>query len=370
MGRGIRYRLAQPDLPGYEEVEPLWREVFESGRLTAGPRVEALEQAIAELCGVRHVVAVANCTLGLQLAMGLWPPGEVVMPAFAFVATAQAAAWAGHRPVFVECHGETFTVCPEAVAAAVRAETRAICAVNVFGMPPELDRLTEVAAAAQVPLVIDSAQGLGARWRGRPVGGFGAVEVFSLSPAKVLTGVEGGLLTTDDADLAERLRAMRDYGRPRGSVAPGLGVNGRLSELHAALALVGRPRLEGHVAYRRRLWEVYREALAPVAGVQLQRETSGGWGNATFFVVVFASASMRERVERRLLEEGVETRRHFWPPLHRFPSAEVWGARVSGALTETERLSAGALALPLHVGLREEDCAEIAGLVRSAVSGG
>lgn len=364
----VRFQLAQPDLPAWEELEPSWREVVESGRLTAGAQVASLEAAVARSCGVAHCVAVANCTLGLQMAMGLFAPGEVILPAFAFVATAQSVAWARHRPVFVDCDPSTFTVSPEEVAAAVTAETRAICAVNVFGVPPDMDALREVGRRAGVPVVVDSAQGLGSRWGGVPVGGLGTIEVFSLSPAKVVTGAEGGLLTTDDAALAARLRAMGDYGRlPDGEVPTALGTNGRMSELHAALAGACLGRLEAHVAHRRRLAEVYRRSLEDVQGLRWQVEGPRAWSNATFFVIVVESEVRRAQLGAWLEARGIETRRYFWPALHRHPSFGLWGGRTSGSLERTEALSAGGLALPLHRGLSEADCEEIAEAVREGL---
>ncbi|MES4785175.1 MAG: DegT/DnrJ/EryC1/StrS family aminotransferase, partial [Nitrospiraceae bacterium] len=146
-------------------------------------------------------------------ALGLRPGSEVIVPSFTFAATAQALLWNGLIPVFCDCLPGTCTLDPRDVERTLSPFTTAICAVTVYGLPPDIDALSDVGRHAGGPVYFDSAQGLGATYRGRALGVWGACEVFSLSPTKVVTAVEGGLITTNDAELADRVRAMRDYGK-------------------------------------------------------------------------------------------------------------------------------------------------------------
>ena len=181
-----------------------------------GGVVREFEAEVCRLTGARHAVAFSSCTAGLMLApkaMNLPSGGEVIVPSFTFAATAQALAWNSLVPVFCECLPGTLALDPEDVMRNITPKTVAICPVCIFGLPPDINELLEVGRRKGIPVYFDSAQGLGATYKGRQAGGFGVAEVFSLSPTKVVTAVEGGLVTTNDDELADRLRAMRDYGK-------------------------------------------------------------------------------------------------------------------------------------------------------------
>ena len=202
------YPIIRPTLPPFAEVEPALRQIWDSGMLTNSANVRELEALVADYCGVDHCVATANCTSGLILvgkALGL-NGGEVILPSFTFAATGHAIVWNGCEPVFVESRYEDFNIDPEAVRAAITPRTVAICAVHVFGLPAQMEILTAIAQEHGLHLYCDAAQALGAVHQGRKVGGFGDAEVFSMSPTKVVTAGEGGLITTNDSGLAERLR--------------------------------------------------------------------------------------------------------------------------------------------------------------------
>src|SRR5262245_35094563 len=246
------------------------RPSYEQGILTNGPLVRDLEARVADRLGVADVVAVASCTAGLMLTIQalVRPNHPVLMPSFTFAATAHAAAWAGTVPRFAECGTDDFLL--DLGDAATRLDgSAAIVATHVFGAPCHPERV-EALAAASIPVVFDAAHAFGATRRGRPVGGFGAAEVFSLSPTKVLVAGEGGLVTTDDAAPAEQVRIGRDYGNPGTYDTTFAGLNARLSEFHAAMALESLSELDEHLARRRQLVATYRAGLAAVPGVRPQ----------------------------------------------------------------------------------------------------
>src|SRR5688500_4255747 len=227
--------LVRPTIADIPRLTDRLGDVLASGMLTNGPTVRRLEEAVVERCGVAHAVAVASCTSGLMLTyQALGVTGRVLMPSFTFAASAHAVVWAGGTPLFADVDAATMTLDPEAAEELV-SEAAAVSATHVYGRPCEVEALQALADAAGLPLVYDAAHALGSSRRGRPIGGFGTVEVFSLSPTKVAVAGEGGLVTTNDAALAEAVRLGRDYGNPGNYDCRFPGLNARMSELHATV---------------------------------------------------------------------------------------------------------------------------------------
>jgi len=283
-------------------------------------------------------------------ALDLPEGGEVVVPSFTFPATVQALLWNRLTPVYTDCLPGTMTIDPDQVRRALGRKTVAICPVNIFGLPPDLDELEALSAEHGVPLVCDSAQGLGSTYRGRAAGGFGLAEVFSLSPTKVVSALEGGIISTDDEALAGRLRAMRDYGKgPDGGEIVFNGLSARMSEFHAAVGLLNLRRVVELVNRRVRLIHAYRDRLQRVAGCRVQdlpadRTTSGNY----FTLLIGPRARVdREQVVAALTARSIETKRYFHPPVHVQGLFRRAPGRVLGDLQYTVAASAQSLALPL-----------------------
>ncbi|MCX7804411.1 MAG: DegT/DnrJ/EryC1/StrS family aminotransferase [Planctomycetota bacterium] len=364
--------IVRPTLPDMNSVVAALRRTWESGIVTCGPEAAELERMAAEKAGTGHAVAFSSCTSALILSLqAMRLSGEVILPGFTFAATALAVVRNGLTPVFVDCEPDTFTISPEAVRKAITKKTCAIMPVYVFGLPPDWDALKEVARKAGVPIISDSAQGFGAAYRGKPAGGFGRVECFSLSPTKVVTAVEGGLATTDDAELAAVLRRLRDYGKAAdGEDMEYIGLSARPSEMHAAVGRLSMARMEELVARRRELMAEYRERLSGVRGISFQsmppgRETSGNY----FVILVDPSKASRDRdsLYKELKARGIQTKRYFYPPVH-LQTAYRGAGRVAGKLEVTETVSARSLALPLYTHMSVELLAKIADAVRSLLS--
>jgi len=341
--------FAKPTLEEPSRVERLIGESLVSGRLTSGPVVAELEARVAERLGVAHCVAVASCTTGLMLVIqALGGRGlRVAVPSFTFSATAHAVAWNGGVPVFVEALEDTWTIDPAAIPAGVDA----ILAVHVSGVPADVAALGTVAAERGVPLVYDAAHGAGSATvvDGRLVelGGFGMAEVFSLTPTKVLSGAEGGLVTTNDAALADRLRQARNYGNPGDYDTRFAGLNGRLSELHAALALVALDHLDERVAHRDLVAGTYRRLLGEVPGVTFQQTRPGDRSSHKDFSILVDAEAFgmgRDALVAALDAEGVETRKYYSPPVHR---QQAYAAIASPELPITDRLAARVVSLPI-----------------------
>jgi dTDP-4-amino-4,6-dideoxygalactose transaminase len=320
---------------------------YESGQITDGRLVRRLEDEIAARLGVPHVVAVASCTVGLMLvirALGIDRP--VVSPSFTFAASIHAVAWNGAIPRFAECDPDSFQI-DVADASAKLDGAGALLATHVFGAPCSVERLREAADRALVPLVLDAAHALGASRGGRPTGVFGAAEVFSLTPTKPLVAGEGGLVTTSDSDLAETVRVARNYGNPGDYDSRLLGLNGRMSEFHAATALASLRQFDEHLELRRSLARRYEAGLAGVAGIRLQTVDTGDcstWKDLTVRIDPETFGLSRDQVVQALAAEGVDTRNYFSPPIHRH---HVYRDLPPAHLPTTDAVSSTVLSLPV-----------------------
>ena len=362
------YPIIRPTLPDFSEVEADFREIWSSGMLTTGRVVGELEQLVASYVGTDHCVAMSSCTSGLVLtvkALGL--EGEVILPSFTFAATGHALVWNGIDPVFVDCLPGTYNLDPAAVEAAISPRTTGIIGVSVFGVPPELDELDAIASEHGLALMFDSAQALGASYKGRGVGGFGRAEVFSMSPTKVVTAGEGGLVTTNDEVLATTLRQMRDYGKgPSGYDMAYVGLNARQSEFHAAVGKACLKHSEALIAHRLDMIEYYRERLGSLRGVSFQRVDADRKSSGNYMVMRLdpsVSALSRDALYETLMGQGIHTKKYFYPPLHMHSAYAPWRGRFEGKLPETERLSQEALAIPLYGHIAPEDCDVIASAI-------
>lgn len=356
--------LVRPPVPDPETFAGDVRAILESRRLTNGPRVEEFERRAAEYLGVRNAIAVSSCTAGLMLAIrcaGL--EGDVLVPSFTFAATAHAVAWCGLRPVFADVDRETLTLAPAALAEA--NEPAAVLATHVYGTPCDVDGLATAAEAHGARVLYDAAHAFGSRRRGVPVGGFGDAEIFSLSPTKVIVAGEGGVVATQDDELAERIRVGRDYGNPGDYDMRFVGLNARMSELHAALALRSLEGLDARIDRRNVLARRYRDALRDVAGVSFPTVPEGDRSTYTDFTMLVepdAFGGGADALGQALAAEGVETRRYYSPPVHR--TQAYLGAATVGPLPVTEWASARALTVPMWSDMTEEQVDRVAAAIR------
>jgi dTDP-4-amino-4,6-dideoxygalactose transaminase len=355
--------LVRPSLPDAEVLANDLRRILDSRTLTNGPYVRELEDRAAEYLGVRHCVAVASCTAGLMLVIRASElSGDVIVPSFTFAATAHAVAWNGLRPVFADIDAETLTLSPRAVRRAVGVRTSAILATHVFGTPCDVEGLAAAALEHGIRLFFDAAHAFGSRRQGKPVGGFGHAEVFSLSPTKVMVAGEGGIIATNDDVLAERCRIGRDYGNPGNYDCLFVGLNARLSEIHAALGLRSLEGLEERLQVRNRLARAYQAALAEVPGISFPQVPEGSrstFKDFTILVDLDGFGLDAAQLGQALAAEGVETRRYYAPPVHTMRAYRYLNGR-NGHLPVTEQISARVLTLPLWSDMTESHLLRVA----------
>ena len=310
-GKPERIRLTVPDV-GSEELDAI-REVFRSGMLVQGERVAALEAGVAERVGTAHAVACSSGTAALHLALlalGIGPGDEVVVPAFTYPATGNVVALCGATPVLADVRPDTFALDPEHAGAALTPRTRAILPVHPFGLPADMEPLLALADARGLAVVEDAACALGARYGGRPCGSMGRMGCFSFHPRKAITTAEGGMVTTDDRGLAERIRLLRNHGFVRdegGADFVAAGFNYRMSDVHAAIGVAQLAKLDAAIAARRELAAAYAQALAGVEWLTLPAEPPGRHHIYQSYVAVVAEGRDRDRSIAYLREHGVES---------------------------------------------------------------
>jgi dTDP-4-amino-4,6-dideoxygalactose transaminase len=275
-----------------------------------------------------------------------------VLPSFTFSASAHAVAWNALEPRFVECNPASFQVDPPSVVGRLEG-AGAVLATHVFGAPCDAETLEGITAGAGIPLVFDAAHAFGALRDGRPVGGFGAAEVFSLSPTKVVVAGEGGVVSTRDASLAEALRIGRDYGNPGDYDTRFVGLNARMSELHAAIALESLSDLDARLTERRRIVDRYRNGLAELPGVAAQQVDPRDRSTYKDFTIAIDEAAFglsRDAVVKALRADGIDTRNYFSPPIHRQQS---YRDVTPFDLPVTDAVSARVVSLPIYASLSD-----------------
>jgi dTDP-4-amino-4,6-dideoxygalactose transaminase len=369
-----------PDI-GDEEAAAA-AEAVRSGWIAQGPRVAAFERAFAERVGAGHGVAVSSCTTALHLALhalGIGPGDEVVVPSFSFIATANAVVYTGATPVFADVDRTTGNLTAQTVDAVCRPATRAVLAVHQAGVPADVDGIRAVLAARGIPVLEDAACAAGSVYRDRPTGSGALLAAWSFHPRKLLTTGEGGMLTTDDAELAARLRRLREHGmnvsaadrhvaaQPVLESYLEVGFNYRMTDIQAAVGLVQLSKLDAIVARRRELAAGYQQLLAGMAGLRAVADPPWGRTNYQSFWIELTDEFPvpRDEVLAALTAEGISPRRGIMAA-HLEPA---YAGREHAPLPVTERLTRHTLVLPLHHRLTAADQERVVGVLRRLSAG-
>lgn len=354
-----------------------------SGWLVQGPQVAAFEAAVAAYVGSRFAVATSNCTTALQLALlcrGIGPGDEVIVPSFTFIATANAVLYAGATPIFAEIDPRTYNIDPASVEAAITPRTRAIIAVDQIGLAADLDAIRAIADRHALALIEDAAPAIGANYRGRRVGSISPVTCFSFHPRKSITTGEGGMITTDDEELAARARVLRSHGASipdlvrhhAGTVLieayEELGYNYRMTDVQAAIGLEQLKKLDAILAARRTLAERYNRMLSGLPGITIPYAPPEAPHTYQSYAVRLDPDlwPSRDQVMAHLLADGIASRRgvmaiHLEPLYRRlFPDVR---------LPVTEAASAQTLLLPLFAGMSEAEQDRVIGSLGLAYTG-
>ncbi|WP_235009811.1 aminotransferase class I/II-fold pyridoxal phosphate-dependent enzyme [Mycobacterium sp. 3519A] len=374
---GARPRFAEPrhvGRPNIGDRRELMRRIdglLDRHLLTNnGPLVEEFERAVAAVVGVRHCVATSSGTVALEIAIeaaGL--RGEVITTPFTFVATAHALKWRGITPVFCDIDPSTHNIDAKQVERLVTPRTTGILGVHVWGRPCDVDALSEIADRRRLSLLFDAAHAFGSEFRGRKIGGFGRAEVFSFHATKLVNAFEGGAIVTDDDALADRARLVRNFGFSDYDQVDTLGINGKMSEVAAAMGLTSLESRDRFVAANHRNFAVYREVLEGIPGIGLIPYDDVD-ATARHYVVVEVdddAGLSRDELRDVLWAENVLARRYFYPGCHRLDPYRAEHEASGRSLPETDWLAARVLTLPTGTGITPKDAVTIAGVIRRAV---
>jgi dTDP-4-amino-4,6-dideoxygalactose transaminase len=347
-----------------DELDEAYHRVMDAGWYILGREVSAFEAEFASYLGVDHCITVGNGLDALHLALRASDVGqgdEVIVPANTFIATWLAVTYAGATPVAVDPHPDTFNLDPAAMEAAITPRTKAIIPVHLYGQPANMAAIREIATAHGLRVIEDAAQAHGARFGDRYVGAWGDCACFSFYPGKNLGCFgDGGAITTDDAELAERLRLLRNYGSREKYHHDTAGVNSRLDELQAAFLRVKLRHLEDWNDRRTALARAYQEGLADGSGITLPTVAVGAEPVWHLFVIRHA---LRDELHRYLAKRGIGAQVHYPVPAHR-TQAYAAGGWIGGPLPVAERLSAEVLSLPIGPHLTANDVRQVCGAVR------
>lgn len=342
--------ITRPDLPSLKEYEALLAEIWHSRMLSNfASFAQRLEQLTSDYLGAPSKVIVSGDT-GLILtiaALNLPPKSAVVVPSFTFNSTINAILWNGLEPVFADIDPNTFNLDPvSADEAAAQFGAKLIMATHVFGNPADIDGLRAVADRHGARLVFDAAHAYGSLHAGQKVGTFGDAEVFSLSATKLVTSAEGGVVSTRDPDLLERITYLRGYGFQGDYNSRYVGMNGKMSELHAALGSLTLSRVEDAISVRHDLVSAYRSLLD---GLSIRFQDVRAVDRSTFkdFALLFDTSADRDRVEDALARAQVQTKRYF-RPCH---TQDAYLEHATVDLSSTLDVHARMLCIPLFGGL-------------------
>jgi perosamine synthetase len=314
--------IAKP-LLGKEELEAV-KEVFESGELVQGKKVRLFEEEFAKYICVKHAVAVSNGTAALDLALkalGVRQGDEVVTSAFSFIASGNCALFQGAKPVFADIDPKTFNIDPADVAKKITTKTKAIIPIHLFGQPVIWKELKEISDEREIALIEDAAQALGAEYRGQKTGSMGMIGCFSFYPTKNITTVEGGMITTNNSEIAERVRLLKDHGQSAKYRHVVLGHNYRMTEVSAAVGLIQLKKLDAFNERRRNNANLLTDGIRRIDGITPPYVINGVKHVFNQFVVRIEDnfPKKRDKFAEHLKKLGVGVTVHYPMPIYKQP---------------------------------------------------
>lgn len=353
--------IANP-LIGAEEKQAVM-EVLDSGILAQGPRVQAFEEAFAEMCGTKYAVATSSGTTALHVALlahDIGPGDEVITSPFTFIASANSVLYTGARPIFVDIDPVSFNLDPAKIEAAITPNTKAIMPVHLFGLPCEMDSILAVAEKHKLLIIEDSAQSHGAIYRDQRVGSFGA-GCFSLYPTKNITSAEGGMVTTNSEEIAENCRVIRQHGMRRRYYHDELGFNFRMTDVHAAIGLAQLKKLGQFTEARINNARFLSAHLEGVITPSVPDNCTHVFHQYTIRV----PDGRRDEVLAGLQAQGIGCGVYYPVPVHQQRVYTELGYDVS--LPEAEQAALEVISLPVHPALSSADLETIVAAVNGLV---
>jgi len=357
--------VARPYFGTEEETAAV--EAIRSGWVSQGPRVREFEEKFSEYVGAKYAVATTSCTTALHASLvvsGIRPGDEVIVPSLSFIATANAVVHAGAQPVFADIDPETCNVTAETIIKALTPKTKAVMPVHQMGLPADLDPIANLCKEKGLVLIEDAACAIGSEYKGKRIGGHGNTACFSFHPRKIITTGEGGMITTDDRIIAERLRRFRHHGMSVSDLErheadrvivetyPEIGYNFRMTDIQAAIGICQLAKLPFIIEIRRKISVAYNEAFSNSPHIRVPRVPSYAHHNyQSYWIELVGSAPIsRDDLMLRLLERGISARRGIMA-IHR----ERCYCEAGAPLPVTERITDNTFLLPIYPSMTEAD---------------
>jgi dTDP-4-amino-4,6-dideoxygalactose transaminase len=336
-----------------------------------GPMVQEFEKRVEQYLGVKHCVAMCNGTIALEIAVrALGLSGEVIVPSYTFVATAHALQWQEITPVFADIDSNTHNLDPVSVEKMITPRTTGIVGVHLWGRPAPIEALQDVADRHQLQLMFDSSHAFGCTYGGRHIGQFGRCEVFSFHATKFFNTFEGGAVVTNDDELAGKMRLMKNFGFAGYDNVVYPGINGKMTEVCAAMGLTGMESLDDFIAVNRRNYNAYRQKFEGLDGLELIRYNDAEKCNYQYVVIEVASdfPLTRDEVVSVLHAENVLARKYFWPGCHCMMPYRDYYPHAGLLLPQTEVVARRVIVLPTGSAVTPKLINAVVGIIRNATT--
>ena len=367
--------VGRPNIGDKEQLLQDFHQILDNRWLTNnGPFVQEFEKKTASYLGVNHCIAICNATIALEIVIrGLGLTGEVIVPSFTFVATAHSLQWQEITPVFCDINPQTHTIDPKKIESLITPRTSGIIGVHVWGKPCAIKALNEIADRNHLKLIFDAAHAFGCSYEGQMIGNFGEAEVFSFHATKFINAFEGGMVTTNNDDLAEKLRLMKNFGFAGYDNVVHIGTNGKMNEMCAAMGLASLACLDEFVHTNRQNYKQYKTELAGLPGVSLIHYDESEKNNFQYIVLEIdktITGISRDQLMSVLHAENIFARRYFYPGCHRMEPYRSYFPHAGLLLPETEKLTERIMVLPTGTSINIDDVKVICQIIRLSVKYG
>lgn len=338
--------------PNWHDTQKLFQGIFERRYFANhGPLVRELDKIIAEYLGVRHAVCVTNETIALMVAAkALDLRGEIIVPAFTYPSTVQAMNWSGLVPIFCDVDPYTHTLTAELISPLINEKTSAVLGVHTWGNPCDPENIQKLCQTNKIAIIYDASDAFGCNYKNIKIGNFGNVECFSFHSSKLINGIEGGCLTTNDDELAARIRTVRNFHVSESFSKVPLRINGKMSEAQAALVLLGLKNVENNLDHNRSIFETYQNHCEHIQGIKLIKpivESANNYQNAVVEVVHDQTPLSRDQLLSIFEAEHVEVKRYFFPGVHNIVPYKPISPSHAYKLPVTDNLCNSCMQLPI-----------------------
>jgi dTDP-4-amino-4,6-dideoxygalactose transaminase len=356
--KNTRLNVTQPFLPPLNEFQPYLEQIWENKRLTnRGPFHDQLEEELCSYLGVRHISLFCNGTIALLVAIkALELSGEIITTPYSFVATAHSIKWNGIKPVFVDIESKTCNINPDKIEQAITPNTSAIMPVHVYGNPCDNDSIQEIANKHNIKIIYDAAHAFGVNSGNQSIMNWGDLSVLSFHATKIFNTFEGGAIICHSYEMKRKIDDLKNFGFQSEVTIKGLGINGKMSEVQAAMGLLQLKYIDQNIADRKKITVRYKEYLSNIPGLTYLDENDNNDYNHSYFPIFIDENIYREPrdcVYKKLKQKNIYGRRYFYPLISEF---EEYNRQASSSIQNhsmAKYLSDSVICLPIYPGLKD-----------------